>query len=121
MRLFLDQMFRVDLATLLRAEGHDVVRAEDVGQARADDAQIVETASLENRVLVTLDEHFGDWVVLPLSKHPGVIRLKIHPTTTNKAAGLLVPLLANNETAVFRNRLIICSISRTRWIKTADD
>ena len=121
MQLFLDQMFRVDLATLLRAEGHDVVRAEDVGQARADDVQILETDCVENRVLVTLDDHFGDWAVLPLSRHPGVIRLKIHPTTTNKAVGLLDPLLANNETAVFRNRLVISSTSRTRWIKTADD
>jgi hypothetical protein len=24
--------------------------------------------------------HFGDWIVLPLSRHPGVIRLKVDPT-----------------------------------------
>ena len=121
MRIFLDQMFRIDLATLLRAEGHDVVRAEDVGQARADDARILETASDANRVLVTLDEHFGDWTVLPLSNHPGVIRLKINPTTTSRAADLLLPFLASNKTAVYRNHLVIISARRTRWIKTSGD
>jgi hypothetical protein len=25
----------------------------------------------EDRTLITLDEHFGDWAVLPLSVHPG--------------------------------------------------
>ena len=121
MRLLLDQMFRADLAALLRAEGHDVVRAEEVGQARADDAQILQTASAEERILLTLDEHFGDWVVLPLSRHPGVIRLKIHPTTTKNAAELLIPMLAAKEAAVFRNHLVIVSTNRTRWINTADD
>ena len=45
-------------------------------------------AIAENRILVTLDEHFGDWVILPLSKHPGVIRLKINPTTSKNAINL---------------------------------
>ncbi len=36
----------------------------------------------ENRILLTLDEHFGDWVILPLKKHPGVIRIKVNPATT---------------------------------------
>ena len=38
MRLYLDQMFRINLASLLRAEGHNVARAAESGQAVADDA-----------------------------------------------------------------------------------
>jgi hypothetical protein len=37
LRLYLDQMFRLEVAEALRAKGHDVVRASEVGQARADD------------------------------------------------------------------------------------
>ena len=55
----------------LRHEGHDIIRASEVGQARADDQLILDKAIAEKRILVTLDEHFGDWVILPLSKHPG--------------------------------------------------
>ncbi len=66
-RIYLDQMFRVDVAVSLRKEGHDVIRASEVGQDRADDSEILKKAIEENRILITLDEHFGDWVVLPLS------------------------------------------------------
>ena len=68
-RLYLDQMLRYEVAQALRDEGHDVLRATEVGQARADDHQILQKAISENRVLITLDEYFGDWVVLPLSEH----------------------------------------------------
>ena len=69
-RIYLDQMFHLNIATALSDEGYDVVRTSETGHARADDHQILDKAIEENRILVTLDEHFGDWVVLPLSKHP---------------------------------------------------
>jgi predicted nuclease of predicted toxin-antitoxin system len=78
-KFYLDQMFSVEVAQTLSKEGYDVVRASDTGLARADDREILQKAISENRILITLDEHFGDWVILPLSRHPGVIRLKVHP------------------------------------------
>ena len=72
LKLYLDQMFQVDVAQALREQGYDVLRASETGQARADDYQILEKAISEKRILITLDKHFGDWVVLPLSNHPGV-------------------------------------------------
>jgi hypothetical protein len=33
-KLYLDQMFALDVAQALRREGHDVMRASEVGQAR---------------------------------------------------------------------------------------
>ena len=56
-------MLRLDVAQALRNEGHDVIRASEVGQARADDAEILERTTSEDRILVTLDEDFGDWVI----------------------------------------------------------
>ncbi len=122
MKLYLDQMFRVDLAELLRSEGHDVLRTSETGQATADDAEILQFAIDNDRTLVTLDEHFGDWAVLPLDKHPGVIRLKTHhPTTTANAAQLLVPFLAAYRQEGLRDHLIILSRSAERWIETSGD
>ncbi|MDR4503167.1 MAG: DUF5615 family PIN-like protein [Candidatus Scalindua sp.] len=80
----------------MRDEGYDVVRASEFNQARADDQQILEKAISENRVLITLDEHFGDWVILPLKQHPGVIRLKANPTTSKNVLKLLIPFYAFN-------------------------
>jgi predicted nuclease of predicted toxin-antitoxin system len=118
LNLYLDQMLRLDAAQALRNEGHDVMRASEVGQARADDKEILQKAIAENRILVTLDEHFGDWVILPLSKHPGVIRLKIDPTTSKNAINLLTPFLRLHSSAQFRNHLVILSAKRTKWVFT---
>jgi hypothetical protein len=36
-------------------------------------SKYLERAISQNRIHVTLVEHFGDWVVFPLSLHPGLI------------------------------------------------
>jgi predicted nuclease of predicted toxin-antitoxin system len=106
-KLYLDQMLRLDAAQALREEGYDVMRASEVGQARADDYEILQKAIAENRILVTLDEHFGDWVILPLSKHPGVIRLKLNPTTSKNIINLLLPFLRLHSSKQLKNHLVI--------------
>ena len=118
MRLFLDQMFRVELAQELRAGGHDVVRASEAGLGRADDGEILLQAIAQKRVLVTLDAHFGDWAVLPLEAHCGVVRVKVNPTTTANVLQVLTPLLAGRTDEDFANHLVIASASRARWIRT---
>jgi predicted nuclease of predicted toxin-antitoxin system len=120
MKLYLDQMFRLDLATLLRAEGHDVLCAFEAGQATADDTQILQLAINQGRVLITMDEHFGHWAILPLDKHPGVIRLKAHPTTTANIARLLLPFLTANHAEALSNHLVILSSRAQRWIRTSE-
>jgi predicted nuclease of predicted toxin-antitoxin system len=103
-RLYLDQMLRIEVAQALSNE--------------ADDYQILQKAIVENRILVTLDEHFGDWVVLPLSEHPGVIRLKINPTTSENAINLLLPFLRLYSPNQFKNCLVILSTKKSKWIST---
>jgi len=118
MRVYLDQMFRVDLAELLRRAGHDVLCAFEADQATADDSQILQLAIREGRVLVTMDEHFGHWAILPLNRHPGVIRTKSHPTTTSNIGRLLLPFLASHRPEQLCDYLIILSSRGERWIRT---
>jgi predicted nuclease of predicted toxin-antitoxin system len=120
-RLYLDQCLRAELAEYLHSHGHDVVRAAELNQARADDALILERARQERRILVTLDEHFGDWTVLPLSEHFGVIRVKAHPPSVENVAKVLLPLLAERSQVDFQNHLVIVSSSRVRWIQTSEE
>lgn len=117
-RLYLDQMFNLDITQALKKEGYDVIRASEIGQARADDKEILERAISENRILVTLDQHFGDWAVLPLSHHPGVVRLKVNPTTSKNVLELLVPFLRRQSPSRFKDRLVILSQQRVKWIAT---
>jgi predicted nuclease of predicted toxin-antitoxin system len=96
-----------------------VLRAEETGLARADDALILEKAILEDRILITLDEHFGDWVVLPLKKHSGVIRIKVNPTTSENVLSLLLPFLKLHSNIEFRDHLVILSAMRAKWVLTS--
>jgi len=118
-KLYLDQIFRVEVARALRDAGHDVLRASECGQARADDHEILQKAITDNRVLVTLDEHFGDWVILPLSEHPGVIRLKVNPTTSANVFELILPFLRLYSSDKFEDHLVIVSSRRVKWVQTA--
>jgi hypothetical protein len=60
-RFLLDQMLDADVAIALLALGYDVVRVAEFGMSRADDDVILAKATATEKVLVTLDEHFGDW------------------------------------------------------------
>ena len=118
-KLYLDQMFGLDVAQALRDQGYDVLRASETGNARADDQQILQEAIFENRILITLDEHFGDWVILPLNRHPGVIRLKVDPTASENVLNLLLPFLRLHTAHQFKDYLVIISEKRAKWIHTA--
>lgn len=121
MKLYLDQMLHLDVARALRDQGHDVIRAAEIGQERADDAEVLARAKREGRILVTIDKHFGNWVVLPLAQHPGVIRVAVHPTLTENVLGVLLPFLGAHDAEELQNHLVILSNAGQRWIKTADD
>jgi predicted nuclease of predicted toxin-antitoxin system len=119
MRLYLDQMLDLDVAAALRAEGHDVVRTVELGQDRADDAEVLASAKRDGRILITLDKHFGDWVVLPLVEHPGVIRVQVHPTLAANVLAVLLPFLAQHNAEEIRDHLVIVSMAGQRWVRTA--
>ncbi len=120
MKFYLDQMLQSELAEALRLLGHDVLRCAEAGQSRADDQDILVRVCNEGRILITLDEHFGDWAILPLKSPPGVIRLKVHPPATDSLVRVLLPLLDKRAGEDFRDHLVIVSEHRERWIRTAD-
>jgi len=118
LRLLLDQMLDEEVADALRAQGHDAVRVSEIGLATADDQVILRQAIRDNRVLLTLDEHFGDWAILPLSEHPGVVRIKATPATSAAILAGLLPFLEKAAERDFRDHLVIVRPAGVRWIRT---
>lgn len=110
-----------DLAEMARDRGIDAVWTGESGFSKAEDSDVLEIACAEGRTLVTLDEDFGDWMILHLDRHPGVIRVKVEPTNAHSIGDLLFPFLAQHTQDEFRDSLIILSKRRTRWIRTAED
>jgi predicted nuclease of predicted toxin-antitoxin system len=118
LRLYLDQMLQTSVAQVLRQAGYDVLRASETGQSRADDQEILSIAINQRRILITLDEHFGDWAVLPLSEHFGVIRVKVNPTTSDSILKILIPFLQRISSIQIQNHLVILSTNREKWVST---
>lgn len=112
-------MLDAQVADALLQQGWDVVRASELGLSTADDDQILESAILHDRVLITLDEHFGDWAVLPLDSHPGVVRLKANPAISSTIVAVLIPFLNEHKQRSFRDHLVIVKPSSVRWIRTS--
>ncbi len=113
----LDQMFDRHVLAELRGQGFDVVSVSEIGISTADDAEIMQWDIEHDRIVITLDEHFGDWSVLPLTNNPGVIRLKINPATTEYTLSLLA-FLKHHSDNDFSKYLVIVRPTGIRWIKT---
>jgi predicted nuclease of predicted toxin-antitoxin system len=82
MRLLTDQDVYRSTVSFLTAEGHDVVQASDVGLSRASDAEDLDFARRERRVLVTRDRDFGT-LVFAESVGGGVLLLRVLPPSQN--------------------------------------
>ncbi len=116
----LDQMLDIDVAGALIDMGCDVARVADFSMEQAEDSAILAKAVEQDRVLLTLDGHFGDWAVLPLNKHSGVIRIRANPATTRNVLDVLLPFLRRFKSESFDNTLVIVSKTNIRWIKTGE-
>lgn len=81
MRFLLDQDVYAVTARFLISLGHDVVTASDLGLSRSSDADILNAARTQDRVLVTRDRHFGSLVYLA-KLGQGVVYLRMVPSET---------------------------------------
>lgn len=96
MRLLIDNALSPRLAEGLRDAGHDAVHVRDIGLHSAADAEIVDLAASEGRVVVSEDTDFGTLLSLRDSAKPSVILFR--HMRDRSAAGLLSILLQNVAT-----------------------
>jgi predicted nuclease of predicted toxin-antitoxin system len=74
MRFLIDRCAGIQIANWLRAVGHDVVEAREIGTDPGDSA-LLELAAKESRILITIDTDFGQLVFLEGQSHAGLVRL----------------------------------------------
>ena len=92
MRLLLDESLSPRLGDLLRAAGHDVVQARDVGLISA--APLSSPLALDDRrVLLTLDTDFGALFAFSGARQPSVVLFR--GEVTRRPEGQARLLLAN--------------------------
>lgn len=94
MRFLIDRCAGRRLAAWLRAAGHDVVEARQLGSDPGD-AALLARALREQRILVIIDTDFGTLVHLRGSPHAGLIRLPDVPAPARIA--LLAQVLQDHS------------------------
>ena len=73
MRFLVDQCLSPDFAVALAEAGHDVLHVRDLGMQRAGDAEVLELARSQDRVLVSADTDFGTLLAQGGATRPSVI------------------------------------------------
>ncbi|MGI0493782.1 DUF5615 family PIN-like protein [Alkalinema pantanalense CENA528] len=94
MKLLLDQGLPLSAAALLRGAGIDTVHVGEVGMAEAEDADIIQTARNEGRIVATLDADFHTLLALDEAISPSVIRIRIERLRAQALTNLLLTVIA---------------------------
>ena len=89
MRFLTDENIYSSTIVMLRNQGHDVKDIKEMRLYGESDENIISLAQRENRILVTLDKNFGNIIVYPPEKYPGIIVLKVHPSSIFQTTYLL--------------------------------
>ncbi len=73
MKFLLDMPVSMALLDVLEAHGHEGVHAHQIGKDRASDAELLDIARRESRVIITADLDFPRLLALTMAKGPGLI------------------------------------------------
>lgn len=77
MRFKVDESLHVEVAHLLRGQGHDALTVFDQGLRGRDDHGLADICRSENRVLLSLDLDFSNILMFPPENYPGLIVLRL--------------------------------------------
>ena len=111
MKFLVDRCAGHRLAQWLREEGHDVIESAERGKDPGDKA-ILEWASTEHRILITLDKDFGELVFKEGLAHTGLLRLPDVPV--EKRIDLMRRLLEEQATALAAGAVVTVRGDRVR-------
>jgi len=103
MKFLIDRCAGRLVADWLRQKGHDVVESRDLGPDPGDRA-LLERATNEGRILITIDTDFGQLVYMQQVGHAGLIRL---PDVPSRARQLILEDLLMRYESELKDAAII--------------
>ena len=105
-RLLLDQGLPRSTVAVLPMPEWDVRHVGDIGMSDASDMSILEYATREDRIVVTLDADFHAYLALSGATKPSVIRVRIEGLRGTALADLLKNIWPRIETAVSSGAMV---------------
>jgi predicted nuclease of predicted toxin-antitoxin system len=114
MKLLLDQGLPRSAATLLWDAGIETIHVSEIGMSEAEDAEIIQRAREEERVIATLDADFHTLLALDEATSPSVIRIRIERLRAQALTDLLRMVIAECEEELRQGAAITVEPSRIR-------
>jgi predicted nuclease of predicted toxin-antitoxin system len=111
----LDENMPADLATRLRAAGHDVMDVAGEGLGGEDDLPVLQAATKEGRILLTFDLDFADIRHYPPGSHAGIVVFRLQDQRWRSLQGPVDRLLAGNILDGLGKGLAIVDETRVRY------
>ncbi len=99
----------------LRSHGHDLLSALEL-DPRATDAELLEFAQANQRVIITEDKDFGELVFVRRLPHSGIIRFT--NMTVNEKVEAMRELLEHYPTEIEERCIIVVTRNRIRIRRT---
>jgi len=114
MRFLADMGLARSTVAFLRAGGHDAVHLRDQGLQRLEDADIIEKARAEGRVILTHDLDFSRIIALSRVSVPSVITFRLGDMRPAQVNRYLVEVLAHFTEELGRGALVSVNEGRIR-------
>jgi predicted nuclease of predicted toxin-antitoxin system len=115
MKLLLDQGLPRSAAALLREVDIDTVHVAEIGMSAAEDAEILQKAREDGRIVVTLDADFHTLLALAEATSPSVIRIRIERLRAQALSNLLLTVIGKCEEDLKKGVAMTIDPSRIRF------
>ena len=100
-------------AELLRERGLDAVHVSEIGWSRVEDIRIVELAQTEDRVVITLDRDFHEFIALTSATSPSTIWIRVANLSALEYAEITILILNEYKDVLIEGVLVTFRSDRT--------
>ena len=114
MKFLSDMGISMSTVRSLRDAGHDAVHLREQGLARLPDAEIVEKAQSEGRVVLTFDLDFGDLLAISRRNLPSVVIFRLRNQTPSSVTAKPKDVLSQRGRILEEGAIIIVEDARHR-------
>ena len=114
MRFLADENISNKVVNALKSKGIDIVPIKEFASSLSDET-VLETANVQNRILITFDADFGELVFRKKLKAKGVILLKFTPKSSQHTLETIANVLATQ--AKIEGHFLIVKEKRIRVLR----
>lgn len=97
MRFLLDENISRTVSRGLCDAGHDVMHVLDTRYRARPDAELIQFAKKEKRIIITHDKDFGNIILFPARNHAGVILMRLRNQRPYNALKYLLDFLSQKK------------------------